>query len=189
MAKARRDDDRHRGARRACSARRGRGHINKTDRRDDVREHREGRPAAVERGRSDAGEGAAAGAEGAGSRPGDASSSRCAAASRSRTRRSAAAARTTSATSRGTCRRSRCAIRRTFQACPGHNWANAIAMATPIAHKGVDAGAKVQAMTVLDLLMRPELVHAGVGLLQQRPDEGPEVHRRSFGPRTSRRSG
>ena len=30
---------------------------------------------------------------------------------------------------------------------PGHNWANAIAMATPIAHKGVIAGAKVQAMT------------------------------------------
>jgi aminobenzoyl-glutamate utilization protein B len=41
---------------------------------------------------------------------------------------------------------------------PGHNWANAIAMATPIAHKGVTAGAKVQAMTVIDLLMRPELV-------------------------------
>jgi aminobenzoyl-glutamate utilization protein B len=45
-----------------------------------------------------------------------------------------------------------------FQAGPGHNWANAIAMATPIAHKGVIAGAKVQAMTVLDLLIRPELV-------------------------------
>ena len=41
---------------------------------------------------------------------------------------------------------------------PGHNWANAIAMATPIAHKGVIAGAKVQAMTVLDLLLHPELV-------------------------------
>ena len=41
---------------------------------------------------------------------------------------------------------------------PGHNWANAISMATPIAHKGVIAGAKVQAMTVLDLLTRPELV-------------------------------
>jgi len=41
---------------------------------------------------------------------------------------------------------------------PGHNWANAIAMATPIAHKGVTAGAKVQAMTLIDLLMRPELV-------------------------------
>jgi aminobenzoyl-glutamate utilization protein B len=41
---------------------------------------------------------------------------------------------------------------------PGHNWANAIAMATPIAHKGSTAGAKVQAMTMLDLLLRPELL-------------------------------
>jgi aminobenzoyl-glutamate utilization protein B len=45
-----------------------------------------------------------------------------------------------------------------FQAGPGHNWANAVAMATPIAHKGVTAGAKVQAMTALDLMLRPELV-------------------------------
>ena len=41
---------------------------------------------------------------------------------------------------------------------PGHNWSSAIASATPIAHKGVVAGAKVQAMTVLDLLTKPELV-------------------------------
>jgi aminobenzoyl-glutamate utilization protein B len=41
---------------------------------------------------------------------------------------------------------------------PGHNWANAIAMATPIAHKGATAGAKVQAMTMLDLLLKPALV-------------------------------
>jgi aminobenzoyl-glutamate utilization protein B len=41
---------------------------------------------------------------------------------------------------------------------PGHNWADGIAMATPIAHKGVVAGAKVQAMTLLDLLLRPKLV-------------------------------
>ena len=41
---------------------------------------------------------------------------------------------------------------------PGHNWANAITMATPIAHKGVTAAAKVQAMTALDLLLTPELV-------------------------------
>ncbi|MHB1313655.1 MAG: amidohydrolase [Gemmatimonadaceae bacterium] len=41
---------------------------------------------------------------------------------------------------------------------PGHNWANAIAMATPIAHKGVVAGAKVQAMTMLDILSSPKLV-------------------------------
>ena len=41
---------------------------------------------------------------------------------------------------------------------PGHNWSSAIASATPLAHKGVVAGAKVQAMTVLDLLTKPELV-------------------------------
>jgi aminobenzoyl-glutamate utilization protein B len=41
---------------------------------------------------------------------------------------------------------------------PGHNWANAISMATPIAHKGIQAGAKVVALTVLDFLMKPELV-------------------------------
>src|SRR5579871_2868056 len=38
---------------------------------------------------------------------------------------------------------------------PGHNWANGIAMATPIAHKGVIAGAKVQAMTMIDILVHP----------------------------------
>ena len=41
---------------------------------------------------------------------------------------------------------------------PGHNWANAISMATPIAHKGVVAGAKVQAMTILDILLTPQIV-------------------------------
>src|SRR5437588_147384 len=41
---------------------------------------------------------------------------------------------------------------------PGHNWADAIAMATPIAHKRVIAGAKVQAMTLLDLMLRPKLM-------------------------------
>jgi aminobenzoyl-glutamate utilization protein B len=45
-----------------------------------------------------------------------------------------------------------------FNAGPGHSWANAVAMATPIAHKGVTAGAKVQAMTALDFLLNPELV-------------------------------
>lgn len=40
---------------------------------------------------------------------------------------------------------------------PGHNWSNGIAMATPIAHKGVVAGAKVVAMTTLDLLTKPAL--------------------------------
>ena len=39
-----------------------------------------------------------------------------------------------------------------------HNWNKGIAMATPIAHKGAAAGAKVQALTLLDLLLRPELL-------------------------------
>ena len=41
---------------------------------------------------------------------------------------------------------------------PGHHWANAIAMATPIAHKGATQGAIAQAMTLLDFMVRPELV-------------------------------
>lgn len=43
---------------------------------------------------------------------------------------------------------------------PGHNWANGIAMATPIAHKGGVAGAKVQALTLLDLFLDGETVSA-----------------------------
>ena len=42
----------------------------------------------------------------------------------------------------------------------GHHWSNAIAMATPIAHKGVIAGAKVEAMTILDFLLQPDKVDA-----------------------------
>ena len=38
----------------------------------------------------------------------------------------------------------------------GHNWNRAIAMATPIAHKGATVGAKVMAQTVLDLLPNAE---------------------------------
>ncbi|MEQ9401263.1 MAG: amidohydrolase [Longimicrobiales bacterium] len=41
---------------------------------------------------------------------------------------------------------------------PGHNWANGIAMATPVAHKGSLAGAKVQALTLLDLFLEPRIV-------------------------------
>jgi aminobenzoyl-glutamate utilization protein B len=40
---------------------------------------------------------------------------------------------------------------------PGHHWSNAIAMATPIAHKGATAGAKATAMTMLDLIAKPAL--------------------------------
>ena len=41
---------------------------------------------------------------------------------------------------------------------PGHHWANAISMATPIAHKGVVYGAKAEAMTLIDMLLKPEII-------------------------------
>lgn len=41
---------------------------------------------------------------------------------------------------------------------PGHNWSSSIASATPIAHKGALQGAKVQALTILDILLRPQVV-------------------------------
>lgn len=41
---------------------------------------------------------------------------------------------------------------------PGHAWPNAVAMATPIAHKGSTAGAKAQATTALDFLLQPDLI-------------------------------
>ncbi len=41
---------------------------------------------------------------------------------------------------------------------PGHHWSNAIAMATPIAHKGIVYGAKAEAMTILDMLTKPEII-------------------------------
>jgi aminobenzoyl-glutamate utilization protein B len=43
---------------------------------------------------------------------------------------------------------------------PGHNWANAISMATPIAHKGIVTGSKVMAMTLVDLFVDPALLPA-----------------------------
>jgi aminobenzoyl-glutamate utilization protein B len=41
---------------------------------------------------------------------------------------------------------------------PGHHWSNAISMATPIAHKGIVCGAKAEAMTILDMLLKPEIL-------------------------------
>ncbi|OIQ67642.1 hypothetical protein GALL_507770 [mine drainage metagenome] len=40
----------------------------------------------------------------------------------------------------------------------GHNVTSAMAMATPIAHKGVVVGAKAVALTVLDIMTTPKLV-------------------------------
>ncbi len=41
---------------------------------------------------------------------------------------------------------------------PGHHWSDAIAMATPIAHKGIISGAKAEALTIIDLLLKPEVI-------------------------------
>ncbi|CAN5595267.1 M20 family metallopeptidase [soil metagenome] len=40
----------------------------------------------------------------------------------------------------------------------GHHWSSGIAMATPIAHKGANYGARVIAMTAIDLVSTPSLV-------------------------------
>jgi aminobenzoyl-glutamate utilization protein B len=42
----------------------------------------------------------------------------------------------------------------------GHHWSSGIAMATPIAHKGANHGARVVAMTAIDLLADPALLRA-----------------------------
>ncbi len=41
---------------------------------------------------------------------------------------------------------------------PGHSWSDGIAMATPIAHKGVVAGSKVLASTLIDMLTNPKVI-------------------------------
>lgn len=41
---------------------------------------------------------------------------------------------------------------------PGHSWVDAISMATPIAHKGVVAGSKVVAASLLDMLTNPKTI-------------------------------
>ena len=63
-----------------------------------------------------------------------------------------------------------------FPGGPGHNWANAIPMATPIAHKGVNAGARVQALTALDLLLRPDLLAQARDYFDQRAAQAAQVH-------------
>lgn len=43
---------------------------------------------------------------------------------------------------------------------PGHNWADGIAMATPIAHKGVVSGSKVVAATLLDMFTNSTIIES-----------------------------
>lgn len=69
-----------------------------------------------------------------------------------------------------------------------HNVMAAAAMATPIAHKGAVVGAKVAAMTLLDLIMTPELVNSAKAWQQEiqfkteryqpllGPDDHPAIH-------------
>ena len=70
---------------------------------------------------------------------------------------------------------------------PGHHWANAVAMATPIAHKGVTAAARVIAMTLMDLVLDPSLVAAAKEYFAEQtaeheytsllgPDDPPPIH-------------
>ncbi|MFT2092475.1 peptidase dimerization domain-containing protein [Paraglaciecola sp. 2405UD69-4] len=71
---------------------------------------------------------------------------------------------------------------------PGHNWSNSVAMATPIAHKGVVAGAKVQALNLFDLLTNSTLMdeawdyYKNVQIKEEkytpllRPEDKPAIH-------------
>lgn len=45
-----------------------------------------------------------------------------------------------------------------IQGTKGHHWGDAIAMATPIAHKGCVAGAKATALTLIDLMTTPAIL-------------------------------
>ncbi|MCA6496083.1 MAG: amidohydrolase [Chitinophagaceae bacterium] len=45
-----------------------------------------------------------------------------------------------------------------IQGTKGHQWGDAIAMATPIAHKGCVAGAKATALTLIDLMTTPAIL-------------------------------
>ena len=61
-------------------------------------------------------------------------------------------------------------------------------MATPIAHKGATAGAKVLAMTLLDLLTRPELVEQAWDYFRNVQTKDREVRAVHRPDTTSRRS-
>ena len=71
---------------------------------------------------------------------------------------------------------------------PGHNWANGIAMATPVAHKGALAGAKVQALTLLDLLLTPQIIEDAWTYFNDVQTAEQGVHPSSSRRRTSRPS-
>jgi aminobenzoyl-glutamate utilization protein B len=53
-----------------------------------------------------------------------------------------------------------------------HHWSSAMAMATPIAHQGATAGAKVVAATLLDLLLDAELREEAVRYFREEQHQG-----------------
>lgn len=69
-----------------------------------------------------------------------------------------------------------------------HSWEAALAVATPIAHKGALAGAKVTALTAADLLLNPELIEEAWDYFEnvqtrdiqyfpfEGPDDAPSTH-------------
>jgi aminobenzoyl-glutamate utilization protein B len=60
----------------------------------------------------------------------------------------------------------------------GHHWADAIAMATPIAHKGSVAGAKAVALTLIDMITNPALLDSAKAYFTNVQTK--EVHYESF---------
>ena len=60
----------------------------------------------------------------------------------------------------------------------GHHWADAIAMATPIAHKGSLAGAKAVALTLIDLITHPKLIDSAKAYFTNVQTK--DVHYQSF---------
>ena len=62
-------------------------------------------------------------------------------------------------------------------------------MATPIAHKGTTAGAKVQAMTIVDLLVNPELVQQAWDYFKNEQTKDRKYHAADSARKTSPRSG
>jgi aminobenzoyl-glutamate utilization protein B len=60
----------------------------------------------------------------------------------------------------------------------GHHWADAIAMATPIAHKGCVAGAKAIALTLIDMLTAPALLDSAKAYFTNVQTK--DVHYQSF---------
>jgi aminobenzoyl-glutamate utilization protein B len=62
----------------------------------------------------------------------------------------------------------------TIPGLQGHHWSNAISMATPIAHKGVVTGAKAEAMTLVDMLTKPEIIEKAWAYYENEQTKGTE---------------